>query len=90
MYCFFFLTDYVYLQKKQIKEEATKNLKKETEDEYVENVIYKDKNKYLFGSLNSNDTDICQMVMLYQNWCNIMQAFSKICLIFSGIFLSSI
>lgn len=85
MYCFFFLNHYVYLQKKQIKEEATKNLKKETEDESVQKVIYKDKdkNKYLLGSLNSNDTDIWKMVMLYQNWCNIIQAFSKICLLFS-------
>jgi hypothetical protein len=65
---FLFLNSlYVYLQKKQIKKEATKNLKKETEDEYVEKVIYKDKNKYLLGSLNSNDTDIHHMVMLYQN-----------------------
>ena len=79
---------YVYLQKKQIKKEATKNLKKETEDEYVEKVIYKDKNKYLLGSLNSNDTDIHQMVMLYQNWCNIIQAFSKICLLFSQWYIS--
>ena len=85
---FLFLNSlYVYLQKKQIKEEATKNLKKETEDESVKKVIYKDKNKYLLGSLDSNDTDISQMVMLYQNWCNIIQAFSKICLfIFSVVY----